>query len=173
MKIIQLFLVVSILVFYSCENPNPNETGTGEDELKSLEIGRVLEKSDRKFEDVIYVPIYSEIYLDKTNQNSLLAATLSIRNTSLKDSLFVTVIDYYHTDGSLVRSYLNQPIVISPMGTVNYVVEKDDTTGGAGANFIVSLSSDSPDIKPLIQAVMIGGTGNKAFCFSTDGYSLK
>lgn len=57
------------------------------------------------------------------------------------------------------------------MATVNYVIEKEDTSGGPGANFLVELSSNNL-IKPLIQAIMIGENGNKGFAFSTDGYSI-
>ncbi len=172
MKTLQILTILITIFLISCEAPDPNATQTGENELESLELERDLVKADKKFEDIIYVPIYSDIYVDKVNQNSLLVATLSIRNTSLTDSLFVSKIDYYNTQGDLVRSYLDRPIALSGMATVNYVIEKDDTAGGSGANFIINLSSDH-DLKPLIQAIMIGENGNKGFSFSTDGYSIK
>ena len=59
------------------------------------------------------------------------------------------------------------------MATVNYVIEREDDSGGSGANFIVKLSAKSEKVKPIIQAVMIGHVGNKGFAFSTDGYSIK
>ncbi len=164
---------VSICLLSSCGQPNPNIDKTGEDELKALEVKRVIDLDEQNFQDVIYVPIYSDIYIDQQNQKSLLAATLSIRNTSYGDSLFVSKIDYYNTDGNLVRSYIENPVSLPPMGTLNYVIERDDDTGGSGANFIVDLSSKNKEIKPLIQAIMIGQNGNKGFAFSTDGYSIK
>ncbi len=125
------------------------------------------------FKDTIYVPIYSNIYLDEADQKGLLSATLSIRNTSYQDSLFISKIDYFNTEGHLVKSYLDHSISIRPMATVNYVIDREDDSGGWGANFIVALSAKNPDMKPLIQAVMIGHTGNRNFAFSTDGYSIK
>lgn len=172
MKIYHLLTFLSILIISSCGRPDPNTTQTGEDRLKNLELGRALTTSDKKYEDIIYVPIYSDIYVDKVNQSALLSATLSIRNTSFSDSLFISKIDYYNTIGSLVRSYVDQPIVLSPMATINYVIEKEDDAGGHGANFIVQLNSDN-DVKPLIQAIMIGENGNIGFSFLTDGYSIK
>jgi hypothetical protein len=172
MKTYLMLLVPLFVLIFGCASPDPNSTKSGEDELKSLELDRALSKNDRKFEDVLYVPIYSDIYIDKVIQSSLLSATLSIRNTSLNDSLFVTKIDYYNTEGDLVKAFINQPIGLAPMATVNYVVEKEDTSGGPGANFIVKLNSNNK-IKPLIQAVMIGENGNKGFAFSTDGYSIE
>lgn len=162
-----LFLIIS------CGAPNPNVDKVGTDELKALEINREIQESEQMFEDLIYVPIYSDIYADQVNQKVLLSATLSIRNTNYEDSLFISKIDYFDTNGNLVRSYIEKPISLSPMATVNYVIEKDDDTGGAGANFIVALSAKNKDIGPLIQAIMIGQNRNKGFAFSTDGYSIK
>ena len=169
---IQFFFCVFIILF-SCNNPNPNLDKKGEDELKALEIDHTIGKEEQHFQDIIYVPIYSDIYVDQENQKALLAATLSVRNTSYTDSLFISKIEYFNTGGELVRSYIENPISIPPMATINYVVEKDDDTGGSGANFIIKLSSKDKDIKPLIQAIMIGQFGNKGFSFSTDGYSIK
>jgi hypothetical protein len=59
------------------------------------------------------------------------------------------------------------------MATLNYVIEKDDDTGGPGANFIVALSARNANIRPLIQAIMIGHNGNIGFSFATNGHSLK
>ncbi len=171
----QSFYLFFLLLFslFSCHPPNPNVSKTGKDELKSLELDHKMDKSEMTYQDIVYVPIYSDIYLDVQNQKSLLAATLSIRNTSFEDSLFVSKIDYFNTEGVLVRSYIDNAISLPPMATINYVIEKEDDTGGAGANFIVALNAKNKKIQPLIQAIMIGQTGNKGFAFSTDGYSIK
>lgn len=166
-----LFLLIGLI---ACEQQNPNVDKSGKDELETLELDHPVDKKQMHFNDLIYVPIYSDIYVSVQNQNRLLSATLSIRNTSSKDSLFITKIDYFNTGGDLVRSYIKAPISLTPMGTVNYVIEKEDDKGGSGANFIVELSARNENIKPLIQAVMIGENGgNQGFAFSTDGYSIK
>jgi len=173
MKILYIITLTSLFLMSSCVNSDPNVTSKGVDELKSLELERTLSNSDKRFEDIVYVPIYSDIYFDLVNQNLLISATLSIRNTSIQDSLFISVIDYYNTEGVLVRKFIDQPIALSPMASVNYVIEKEDSDGGPGANFIVNLYSENPNIKPLIQAVMVGSHSNKAFAFATDGYSIE
>ncbi len=162
-----------VFCFSACIQSDPNIDKKGEDELKSHEIRTEVNLNKMTFEEVIYVPIYSDIYADANNQKTLLAATLSIRNTSYADSIFISKIDYFNTEGKLVRKFLDNTISIQPMGTVNYVIEREDETGGAGANFIVELFSRNSKVKPLIQAVMIGQAGNKGFAFSTDGYSIK
>ncbi len=167
-------LVLLLFSLNACQNQNPNVDQTGKDELESLELNHQIDPSQMHYEDLVYVPIYSDIYVDQQNQKSLLAATLSIRNTSYSDSLFISKIDYFNTEGTMLRSFINKPISLSPMATVNYVIEKDDDTGGAGANFIVEISAKNKDVRPIIQAVMIGANGgNQGFAFAIDGYSLK
>ncbi|UAM98376.1 DUF3124 domain-containing protein [Polaribacter litorisediminis] len=169
------FSAISLLCIFllSCVSPDPNLDKKGKNELKALEIERTISKEEQNFHDTIYIPIYSDIYFDQQNQKVLLAATLSIRNTSYNDSLFISKIDYFNTEGKLVRSYVQNLINLPPMATVNYVIEKDDDTGGPGANFIVEINSKNKNVKPVVQAVMIGEAGNKGFSFATDGYSLK
>mgnify|MGYP000630564979 CR=1 FL=1 len=169
--LISNFLFFTLLI--ACHNPNPNLDEKGQDELMVLEMKGKISDNQQKYKDVIYIPIYSDIYIDQLNQNSLLAATLSIRNTSFSDSIYISKIDYYNTTGELVKSYIDNFISLKPMATVNYVIQKEDISGGQGANFIVELSSESTNVRPLIQAIMIGENGNKGFAFSTDGYSIK
>lgn len=160
------------VILWSCMEQNPNTNTSGEDILSSHETTLPEEEASNAYADTVYVPIYSEIYLTETNIKSLLAATLSIRNTSLSDSLYVSTIDYYDTKGQLVRSYLENPILLTPLESIDYVIEKSDETGGVGANFILTLSSNAKGLKPIIQAVMIGVDGNKGFSFTTEGHSI-
>ncbi len=119
----------------------------------------------------VYVPIYSDIYNQTRDTRTLLTATLSIRNTSLKDSLFVSKIDYYNTEGDLVRSYIDTPIYLTPMESIDYVIEQQDTSGGSGANFLIDWYSKK-QLSPLFQAVMVGGLGAQAFSFTTEGIEI-
>jgi len=168
-KMLPLFVLIAA---FSCTTPNPNTNAKGENELKSLEVDESIKGEEMSFKDIVYVPIYSDIYFDANHQNNLLSATLSIRNTSFKDTIFVSKIEYFNTSGDLVRKYIDNTIGIPAMGTVNYVVERDDNSGGSGANFIIEMSARSAEIRPLVQAIMIGDNGNKGFSFATDGYSL-
>lgn len=172
-KFLFLFILPLFLVLHAYTSPDPNVNDIGKDELKSLEVDHAINQKSMAFHDLIYVPIYSDIYMDSKDQQRLLSATLSIRNTSFEDDLFISKIDYYNTAGDLVRKYLEKSISLPPMGTINYVVEKEDDTGGSGANFIIELSGPNKGVRPLVQAIMIESSANKAFAFSTDGYSIK
>ena len=116
----------------------------------------------------VYVPIYSDIYNQTRDSRTLLTATLSIRNTSIRDSLFISKINYYNTQGDLVRSYIDSPIYLKPMESIDYVIEQQDTSGGSGANFLIDWYSKKK-LNPLFQAVMVGGLGAQAFSFTTEG----
>jgi hypothetical protein len=120
----------------------------------------------------VYVPIYSDIYNQTRDTRTMLTATLSIRNTSIRDSLFVSTIDYYNTQGDLVRSYIDSPIYLKPMESIDYVIEQQDDSGGSGANFLIDWYSKK-QLTPLFQAVMVGGLGAQAFSFTTDGIEVE
>ncbi len=171
-KIYSTLLLILAITIVGCDRPDPNITSEGQDELELLQVEQPINNSKMEYNDIVYVPIYSDIYVNQFKQKQLLAATLSIRNSSSTDSLFISEITYYNTKGIKVRDFISKPIGLAPMASINYVIEKDDDTGGHGANFIVHLSSRNPALKPIIQAVMIGEIGNNAFAFLTDGYSI-
>jgi len=117
----------------------------------------------------VYVPIYSDIYHGSGLKRFLLTATLSIRNTSLYDTMYVRTADYYDSRGGLNRNYLTQVIQLKPLESVEFVVEDKEMHGGAGANFIVVWGTDDPDILPIFQAVMIGTSEQQGISFLTEG----
>ncbi len=62
MKIVYFLLLAGILT--ACTQSDPNLGSTGEDALKAHEMDRAIEANEQTFSDIIYVPIYSDIYLD-------------------------------------------------------------------------------------------------------------
>jgi len=165
-----IYFFCAFLVYTSCTKPQPNVDINGEDILIKHETFSGL--VDDTFLDTVYIPIYSSIYNESRFKTSLLTATLSIRNTSLKDSMFISTIDYYNTQGDKVKSFIDQPILMKPMSSLDYVIDKEDDTGGVGANFVITWSANS-DIKPMFQAIMIGMTGQHGLSFIVDGISIK
>lgn len=169
-KIHLLFFIFTFIVI-SCVDTNPNkkiETEIQNENLVDIEDVN----STYPYGDEIYVPIYSSIYSKNRDTQLLLTATLSIRNTSKKDSLFINTIDYYNTEGALVRNYIKAPIFLKPLETIDYVIDEDDDEGGSGANFLIDWGANHT-IKPVFQAVMIGMIGQHAISFTTEGTSIK
>jgi len=81
----------------------------------------------------LYVPVYSNVFSGPRRLPLQLAATLSIRNTDQSASFRVTAIDYYDTNGKLVRRHLERPAVVAPLATMYVHIEEKDTLGGFGA----------------------------------------
>ena len=153
----------------SSQDPNVMLSEGQKDPIKQLEITSQVDRSKFGYKQTFYVPIYSDIYTDRDNRKVLLSATLSVRNTTLKKSLYINKIDYYDTHGAFVKSYLSKSIELPAMGTLNYIVEKEEDKGGSGANFIIEVEGIDDTVTPVIEAVMIGNFSNKAFAFTTQG----
>lgn len=165
--------ILLIWLFASCTQPDPNSNKEGENILHEMQKSVTDINAAHDYSSRIYVPIYSDIYVDAQNQNNLLSATLSIRNTSAEDTLFISKLEYYNTAGQLVRNYLdtNNIVAIPEMGTINYVIEREDKSGGSGANFIIESYANS-SMEPIFQAIMIGEYANKGFSFLTNGHEV-
>lgn len=127
---------------------------------------------ETRFQDTVYVPIYSDIYDQTVSSKSLLTATLSIRNTSIRDTIYIYGVDYYDTEGNLVRNYLESVLVLTPLQSAEYIVEQADNSGGTGANFLVLWGSNQAQVKPIFQGVMVLKSGQHALSFMTQGISI-
>lgn len=117
----------------------------------------------------IYVPVYSHIYHEDPSRMTLLAGTMSIRNTDAKNSIYLTSIAYHGTDGKLVDELCKTPIILEPMATADIVVPRTHTTGGSGANFLVKWVADKNVSPPLAEAVMISAGASKNLSFVSRG----
>ncbi|WP_114700447.1 DUF3124 domain-containing protein [Psychrobacter proteolyticus] len=167
-------LLVAVMVFLSscdpsAKDPNVMFSEKHQDPIAELAVTDKPDHSKMSYQQTFYVPIYSDIYSDSENQKVLLSATLSVRNTTLDKPLYINKIDYYNTNGDFVKSYIDGPIELPPMATLNYIIEKEDDSGGSGANFIIDVEGVDETVKPVIEAVMIGNFSNKGFAFSTEG----
>ena len=123
----------------------------------------------------VYVPVYSNIYLgiDVRQKNTELAATVSIRNVSAQHPIVLNFVRYYDSAGKLVREYLKETAELGPLATAEFVVMQADRTGGPGANFLVQWMAQSDVDEPLIEAVMIGHSGNAGISFTSLGRAIK
>ncbi|MCA9066146.1 MAG: DUF3124 domain-containing protein [Planctomycetaceae bacterium] len=117
---------------------------------------------------VVYVPVYSHIY-HGVGQPHLLTITLSVRNTSMEHEIVVRSMRYFDTKGREVKSYLDRPVRLPALGTTEVVVERDDASGGSGANFLVEWYARSPVTEPIIEAVMIGTSSRQGISFTGRG----
>lgn len=105
----------------------------------------------------VYVPAYSEIFAgdDRTLE---LTVTLAIHNSDPEHGIVLRTVQYYDTNGELVREYLDVPVEIGPLATAGYLVTEEDAQGGWGANFLVEWGAEQEVYEPVIEAVMIGAS---------------
>ena len=115
------------------------------------------------------VPVYSNIYVGDRALQWQLSANLSVRNTDPSNPITVLAVDYYSSEGKLVKQYLPKPTQLNPMGSSYYYVKTSDTTGGWGANFVVKWRSKRQVNQPIVECVMSGTRGNHSISFISQG----
>lgn len=113
----------------------------------------------------LYVPAYSHIYIRDAQRSMNLATTLSVRNTSPDAPLTLSTIDYYDSNGDLVRAYLDTTRTLGPLASTYVVVETDDIRGGVGANFLVRWHAETPVPPPVVETVMITTESTQGISF--------
>jgi len=168
-KIFLLFISVLTLLF-ACDSGKREAARREIQEEQYLKISHdILTDMILVKGEVVYVPVYSEIFHTDMKRKVKLSATLSIRNTSMDSEIVVSKVDYYDTHGKLLRQYLDSPLKLKPLQTINYVVEYKEAEGGIGANFIVEWAAEHEVPEPLIETVMIGGSSSLGISFVCEG----
>ena len=140
--------------------PNLDDYDAGDSTAEQL--------TDRK---VFYVPAYSHIYCQGGSAFPL-ETTLSLRNVDPRKPIYVESVEYYDTDGKLARTFVERLIKLSPLQTIEFLIERRDSSGGSGANFLVRWGSKSNVNKPLIETVMVGTAGAQGICLGRTGVEL-
>lgn len=165
------FIILALfLAFCSCEREQPvsdpveHKDWSGkivpDSELQGLAVGKT------------YLPVYSHIYHIQEHRTYDLTVTVSIRNISLADQIYITRADYYNTDGDNIRQYVKEPISINPMETVEIIISEEDKEGGSGANFVFEWALENDKNPPLFEAVMISTYGQQGLSFTTRGVQI-
>lgn len=165
MKILNFFIFA--LLFVSC---NEKTEKINVYENKSWESKKIkITNPDSLTNGSSYLSVYSDIYDMNENTRNLLTATVSIRNINSHDTVFIKKADYFDTEGNLIRSYIEQPIFVKPLETLEIVIHRADESGGSGANFIFEWAKKNNSNEPHFEAVMIWTTGTQGISFTTTG----
>lgn len=162
-------IICIILVLSSCQREKEYAIENSTDlESRTTEI--------TNFNDFVrgksYLPVYSHIYHRVENMVFDLTITISIRNVSATDSLYILQADYFNTDGDNIRQYIKEPIYLKPMETVEIIISENDNEGGSGANFIFEWAVKENKNPPLFEAVMISTDGQQGLSFITRGIEI-
>ncbi|OHC80469.1 MAG: hypothetical protein A3G73_04840 [Rhodospirillales bacterium RIFCSPLOWO2_12_FULL_67_15] len=126
----------------------------------------------------VYIPVYSHVHhgnLDSRGVPSrlLLSSMLSFRNTDPEAELTLVSVDYFDTNGKLIRRYLAQPRRVGPLASADSFVEHRDVAGGQGASFIVTWRSERPINPPLAETVNTYAFGTQYMVFTARGRTLE
>lgn len=119
-----------------------------------------------------YLSVYSHIYHIHEHRTFDLTITISIRNVSLTDSAYIQKADYYNTVGDNIRQYLNNPVYLKPLETLEIIIEGKDIEGGSGANFVFDWAMENDKNPPMFEAVMISTDGQQGLSFITRGIQI-
>lgn len=126
----------------------------------------------------LYLPIYSHVWhgnRDKHGvpQKSLVSALVSIRNTDMTRAIRVTSARYYDTAGKVLAEYVSPPKTIGPLGTFELYVERKESAGGSGANFVISWQADALANPPLVEALHVDIQGHRTLSFVTSAQPIQ
>jgi hypothetical protein len=125
--------------------------------------------SETSLGQIAHVPVYSYTYAGPKSRPLDLTVTLSIRNTDISRSIVVDTIDYYGSDGRLIKKYVGRPLSIAPMAGQNFIIRQSDRSGGSNASFVVKWNAKKRVSPPIIQAVHISATSGQGISFITSG----
>jgi hypothetical protein len=121
----------------------------------------------------LYVPCSSHVYQGAKTRPFDLTVTLIVRNADTRRALRLLSVDYVGSDGRLLKRFVGQAVNVGPLATREFVVEQNDTTGGAGASFLVRWHADATMNEPVVEAVMIGTANSQGISFSARGVEIK
>lgn len=169
-KIISFF---SLLIFLtSCHSSSAtHKENKPEHHFENRQIQ--LKDSIYYFSGSTYLSVYPQVYSLSEHKTRNLTVTVSMKNTYLTDSVFITKAQYYNTSGQCIQNYIKTPIYILPMETIEIVIDEVDESGGTGANFIFDWKSNSKFQEPLFEGIMISTSGQQGISFTTQGKRIQ
>ncbi|MCK8603209.1 DUF3124 domain-containing protein [Desulfoferrobacter suflitae] len=121
----------------------------------------------------VYVPIYSFIYYGNKFKKIDLTATLSIRNTDLVHAIEILAVDYYNSDGKLIKEHVEKPIKLASLASTHFQVAESDLSGGLGASFVVQWKAEQKVSSPIVESVMIGAISAQGISFVCRGEVIR
>ena len=101
-----------------------------------------------------------------------MTVTLSIRNIDPKHNITITLVDYYETQGKLLKKQIDKPITLKPLESLRYVIPERDKSGGSGANFIVEWQSEKFVNPPIVESIVIGTQAQQGVSFTSRGKEI-
>lgn len=170
--ILHIILLVSVvLATYSCNQAEP-DTNKIKSHPSHIYNYASVDSASLAYIQTDYVPVYSDIYHRDGTRRYNLTVTLSIRNNSQVDTAYILSAKYHDSYGTFLHGYVDSTILLTPLESIEFVVNEKQITGGAGANFIVQWGATNNADQLMIQTVMIGTKGQQGISFITDAKKI-
>lgn len=127
--------------------------------------------SGKSFHETVYVPVYTDVYHVDQSRLFPLTITLSLRNTSLSDTLYIYKVNYHNSNGQEIKQHIKDDdmLILNPLKSYELVIDKKTYSGDTGANFIVKYAGNKAENHLLVQALMISTSGQQGLSFITTG----
>ncbi len=111
-------------------------------------------------------------FFTQEGRSEPLASTLVVHNVSVQSEIKVERVEYYDRTGQLLETLVNEPVQLMPFGSMSALVPIDSVGDGIGANFVVTWSAEVPVLPPIVEAIMVGGSGTQGISFTSRGQVL-
>lgn len=160
-------LILFIVILSAC-----SKTVDKTDRLHfTMEQLQAQHEEESSYKESIYVPVYTDVFHIDQSKLFPLTVTLSLRNTSLNDTIYIYNVDYYDSKGIAIKKHIGdtQMLPLSPLESYDLVINKKTFSGDTGANFIVDWGRTCGSGKLMVQALMINTSGQQGLSFITDG----
>jgi hypothetical protein len=162
------------LLTAGCSDPSMSRKSEEPDSWqKHLKPTTIDKSKPMAMDEEVYIPIYSHIYVENEDRTVNLAATFSFRNVDPEHSLIIKSVRYYSTDGTLLKEYLKNPVLLNPLATADFIIEREDSSGGSGANFLIDWVSPTKMLEPLAEAVMVATGAPQSMAFTSRGIVIR
>lgn len=169
MKSLVLLLILTI-TFSSCIEPKGVDVNS---EINWSKRSVNYKISDSLKAGKTYLSVYSQVYSQTEHTTHNLTATISMRNTSSTDTLYILHAEYFDTAGKSIRNYTKDKIFVAPMESIAIVIEEDNREGGTGGNFIFDWKINKETSEPIFEGVFISTKGQQGLSFVSQGKTIE
>lgn len=155
-----------LTLFFAC---------TPEDKKEEIDWSKrtiALRHSKDLSEGTTFLAVYDQI-ATSSSENHDLCATISIRNTNTKDSVYIEKGTLFNEQGKAIHHFFDETIYLRPMETINLVLDEKLVNEKKGSNLLFEWACNSKASEPFFEGVMISSSGHQGFSFVTRGKRLK
>jgi hypothetical protein len=123
----------------------------------------------------IFVPAYRSFYqiYGSTRDSYALTSTAFLHNIDPKQSIEVLSIEFFDSEGKLIKNLLEAPLLIKPRNSKEITIQPRTQPEDCAAHLSVHWKSSHPANTPLVEVLMVGQVLNRGISFLTQGYEVK